>query len=42
MQPDADITVEQIDPTLTNPEAQNIIYAITQGQIAKTTTDIKS
>ena len=42
MQPDADNSIEQIDPTPTNPAAQNMIYAITLGQIATTTTDIKS
>ena len=42
MQPDADNSVEQIDPTPTNPAAHNMIYATTQGQIAMTTTDIKS
>ena len=42
MQPDADTSVEQIDPTPTKPAAENMIYAITQGQIAMTTTDIKS
>ena len=39
MQPDADNSVEQINPT---PAAQNMIYAITLSQIATTTTDFKS
>ena len=42
MQPDADNSVEQINPTPTYPAAQNMIYAITLSQIATTTTDIKS
>ena len=42
MQPDADTSVQQIDPTPTNLAAQNMIYVIIQSQIATTTTDIKS
>ena len=42
MQPDAETSVERIDPTPTKPAAQNLIYAITQGRIAMTITDIKS
>ena len=41
-QPDADTSVEQLDPTPTNPAAQNTIYAITQSQIVMATTDIDS
>ena len=42
MQPDADASVEQLDPTPTNTAAQNMIYVIIQSQIALTTTDTKS
>ena len=41
MQPDADNSVEQIDPTRTNPAAQNMIYATIQRQNAMMTTDIE-
>ena len=41
-QPDADMSVEQLDPMPTNPAAQNKIYAITQSQIVTTITDIDS
>ena len=41
-QPDADSSVEQLDPTPTNPAAQNTLYAITQSQSVITTTDIDS
>ena len=41
-QPDADMSLEQLDPTPTNPAAQNTIYAITRSQIVMTTTDIDS
>ena len=41
MQPDADSSVEQIDPTPTKPAAQNMIYVITQVQTTRTTTDTK-
>ena len=40
--PDADTSVEQLDPTPTNPNAQNMIYVIIQRQIVMTTTDTKS
>ena len=33
MQPDADTTAEQLDPTPTNPAAQNIIYLIIQERV---------
>ena len=39
-QPDADTSVEQLDPTPSNPAAQNMIYTITQSQIVLMTTDI--
>ena len=42
MQPDADNSVEQIDPTPTKPRSSKLIYATTQGQIAMTTTDTES
>ena len=42
MQPDADTSVEQIDPTPTNPASQNMIYVKTHGQIAMTITDTES
>ena len=42
MQPDTDTTVEQPDPTPTNPAAQNMIYVIIQSQIVMTITDINS
>ena len=42
MQPDAVTSVEQLTLRLPTPAAQNLIYVITRGQIAMTTTDTKS
>ena len=41
-QPDADTSVEQLDPMPTNPAAQNTIYGTTRSQIVMTTTDTDS
>ena len=41
-QPDADMSVEQLDPMPTNPSAQNTISAITRSQIVTKTTDTDS
>ena len=41
-QPDADMSVEQLDPMPTNPAAQNTISAITRSQIVTTTTGTDS
>ena len=42
LQPDADASVEQPDPTPTNPAAQNTICVITQSRIVRTIIDIDS
>ena len=41
-QPDADMSVEQLDHMPTNPEAQNTISVITRSQIVTTNTDTDS
>ena len=41
MQPDVHTSLEQPDPTPTNPPAQNMIYVIIQNQIAMTITDME-
>ena len=42
MQPDADTSVEQRDPTPSNPAAQHMIYVKIQTQFVTTITDIDS
>ena len=42
MQPDADTSVGQIDPTPTNPRCSKYDLRLTQGQIVMTITDTKS
>ena len=42
MRADADTTAEQLEPTPTNPAAQNMMYVIIQSHIVMTVTNIDS